>query len=373
MYYNDSLHGYVKLGKLRYNELTFPHYYYNTAYGRVNAWAVMRDFHNGELKTEEQARKLQQDANFDWGFQKASSRTSEPTQREAALRDELNELLREAGMPVIDDVEEGQRVLDMANEADVRFGAKQKRALETATIAEQSTNNATVVSSADGAKVQKILETLADNYEKRPNKTKGFITDLSRSLGLVQHEASQYGTFETRNGKLVTIHVSNHNARVSFFDENGAVSIDGKLYPVKITLKEDVRNKRLPSNTHSYEATKIELLAGTLAKPEGDNPNTNNSISAVNLLENVGLSYNPSEKVLDASEKRTKSIREQRAYHGSGADFDKFDTMNHLSEGEGSQAFGAGTYVADQKNLGKKYASLLALRVPLNCPHCQRM
>lgn len=102
-----------------------------------------------------------------------------------------------------------------------RLSAKQKRALETATIAEQSTNNATVVSSADGAKVQNNLEILADNYEKRPNKTRGFITDLSKSLGLVQHEASQYGTFETRNGKLVTIRVSNHNARVSFFDENG--------------------------------------------------------------------------------------------------------------------------------------------------------
>lgn len=118
----------------------------------------------------------------------------------------------------------------------------------------------------------------------------------------------------------------------------GAVSIDGKLYRVKITLKEDVRNKSLPSNTHSYEATKIELLAGTLVKPEGDNPNTNNSISVANLLKNVGLSYNPSEKVLDASEKRTKSIREQRVYHGSAADFDAFDTMNHLSEGEGNQA-----------------------------------
>ena len=102
-----------------------------------------------------------------------------------------------------------------------RLSAKQKRALETATIADESTNNATVISSADGAKVQNNLEILADNYEKRPNKTRGFITDLSRSLGLVQHEASQYGTFETRNGKLVTIRVSNHNARVSFFDENG--------------------------------------------------------------------------------------------------------------------------------------------------------
>ena len=107
------------------------------------------------------------------------------------------------------------------NEKDIRFSAKQKRALETATIADESTNNATVVSSADGAKVQKNLGILADSYKKRPNKAKGFITDLSRSLGLEQHEASQYGTFVTENGKSVTIRVSNHNARVSNFDRNG--------------------------------------------------------------------------------------------------------------------------------------------------------
>lgn len=59
-----------------------------------------------------------------------------------------------------------------------------------------------------------------------------------------------------------------------------------------------------------------------------------------------------------ASEKRAKSIREQRVYHGSANDFDVFDTMNHLSEGEGSQAFGAGTYVADQKDLGVQYANI---------------
>ena len=59
----------------------------------------------------------------------------------------------------------------------------------------------------------------------------------------------------------------------------GAVDIDGKVYRVKITLKEEVRNKDLPHKAYSYEATKIELLAGTLVKPEGDNPNTNNSIS----------------------------------------------------------------------------------------------
>ena len=109
----------------------------------------------------------------------------------------------------------------------------------------------------------------------------------------------------------------------------GVVSIDGKPYRVKITLKEDLRDKNFPHVTHSYEATKIELLAGqhgdvTMTSPRNSNssigskellagtwenpitspsPNTNNSVSAAKLLKNVVMSYNPSEKVLDASEK----------------------------------------------------------------------
>lgn len=105
----------------------------------------------------------------------------------------------------------------------------------------------------------------------------------------------------------------------------GAVNIDGKIYRVKITLKEEARNKDLPHKAYSYEATKIELLAGTLVKPGGDNPNTNssqmepleaidaqaqghgshsnNSISVANLLKNVEMSYDKGKKLLDESEK----------------------------------------------------------------------
>ncbi len=107
------------------------------------------------------------------------------------------------------------------NEKGIGFSAKQKRALETVTMADKSTNKATAISSADGAKVQNNLEILAESYNNRSNKTKGFITDLSQALNLEQHEASHYGTFETQKGKLVTIRVSNHNARVSLFDKNG--------------------------------------------------------------------------------------------------------------------------------------------------------
>lgn len=79
---------------------------------------------------------------------------SKPSKAEIALRDAVIDRLRENGMEVITDEAKGQRVLDEANGEDVMLSAKQKRALETVTIADESTNNATAISSADGAKIQ---------------------------------------------------------------------------------------------------------------------------------------------------------------------------------------------------------------------------
>ena len=45
----------------------------------------------------------------------------------------------------------------------------------------------------------------------------------------------------------------------------------------------------------------------------------------------------------------------KKVYHGSGAEFDKFD-HGHMGEGEGAQAFGWGTYVTDVKDIGRTYA-----------------
>lgn len=42
-------------------------------------------------------------------------------------------------------------------------------------------------------------------------------------------------------------------------------------------------------------------------------------------------------------------------WHGSGADFDRFD-HSKMGTGEGAQAFGYGTYVTEVKGIGKNYA-----------------
>lgn len=299
--------------------------------------------------------------------QKADGKSAQlHTREETILRDAVIDHMKESGLDVLG-TEEGQQVLDMANGRDVRLSAKQKRALETATIADESTNNATVVSSAAGAKgtatiaddstnkatgisnayakVQTNLENLARVYaEKATNKTRGFITDLSRALNLTQHEASNYGTFALPNGKTLAIRISNHNALVSNFDknnENNGISI----------VISSHRNKRLNNDgkahivEYFYHRRAIENATG---KPLAEIlESIKDAINSGEFKDTTGLA--------EREEVNEYIIREQRVYHGSGADFGHFD-HSHMGEGEGAQAFGWGTYVTEVEGIGRTYA-----------------
>ena len=136
----------------------------------------------------------------------------------------------------------------------------------------------------------------------------------------------------------------------------GAVEINGNIYRVKITLKE-YKDKNEANKAYSYEATKIELFAGTLAndRKTTTDPGTNNSISVAKLLKDVEMSYRPGVKVLEESAKQRAKLREHRVFHGSGAEFSAFD-HSHMGEGEGAQAYGWGTYVTEVEGIGRMYS-----------------
>ena len=288
-----------------------------------------------------------------------------PTREETILRDVVIDHMKESGLDVLG-TEEGQQVLDMANGREVRLSAKQKRALETAslgnnprsltvvssaagakgtaTIADDSTNKATGIPNAY-AKVQTNLENLARVYaEKATNKTRGFITDLSRALNLTQHEASNYGTFALPNDKTLAIRISNHNALVSNFDknnENNGISI----------VISSHRNKRLNNDgkahivEYFYHRRAIENATG---KPLAEIlESIKDAINSGEFKDTTGLA--------EREEVNEYIIREQRVYHGSGADFGHFD-HSHMGEGEGAQAFGWGTYVTEVDGIGRTYA-----------------
>ena len=123
---------------------------------------------------------------------------------------------------VMKDLLEGvdPRKMGKTKDGGVRFSAKQKRALETASLGNVP-RSLTVVSSAASANVLNNIENLAKEFEKSATQPKTFIGDVAKALGASRFgSGSEYATFETKNGNIVTIRLANHNAHVSGFDHN---------------------------------------------------------------------------------------------------------------------------------------------------------
>ena len=304
-----------------------------------------------------------------------------PSKAEVALRDAVIDRLRESGMDVITDEAEGQRVLDEANGKVRQMSFGEPYDYETYPLGRVEPNLS--------EKEVRVVEADADhgfaNYKEAKAWAKEHVSKVydnaeSGGKGEVRISNAAIDKFMSQSAidksdskdvhmavlKVLpevlktSIDVETHpdflkgedgkrraengiNKDVLVHRCYGAVSIDGKPYRVKITLKENVKTRET-THTHSYEATKIELLAGqhgdvtmtsprnsnsskqieqrrNMVKPEGDNPNTNNSISAAKLLENVGMSYNSGEKVLDASKKRSEGVRFFRTANGEAYGF----------------------------------------------------
>lgn len=72
-----------------------------------------------------------------------------------------------------------------------------------------------------GAKVAKNLETAKNNYTNLSNSTKNAISDIAKALGARNTGTSNYITIEAKNGTIFTLRLSNHNATVANFDNNG--------------------------------------------------------------------------------------------------------------------------------------------------------
>ena len=276
--------------------------------------------------------------------QKADGKSAQlPTREETILRDAVIDHMKESGLDVLG-TEKGQQVLDMANGREVRLSAKQKRALETASLG-NNPRSLTVVSSADGAKVLKNVDELANKLDKSATQPKTFIGDVAKALGAKRlGSGSEYATFETKNGIVVTIRLANHNAHVSGFDYNGRDN--GISIVISPKPNEKIKND---GNAHIieyyYDSIKLRRAEG---KPLAEIVRSiQQSLYSGDFKDTTGLA--------EREEVNEDMIREQRVYHGSGADFDHFD-HSHMGEGEGTQAFGWGTYVTEVDGIGRTYA-----------------
>ena len=123
-------------------------------------------------------------------------------------------------------------------------------------------------------------------------------------------------------------------------DKGSEVSVNNKGNSEKAE-EEKVVSNATPTDkpkgakvSHSYEAQKIELLAGTLSKPKyGPRPNTYNSISLAKLLKNVEKSY----------------------YNLKIASYQRFFTPSELKAWvESELGDGYSVEIANEKNLAQK-------------------
>lgn len=70
-------------------------------------------------------------------------------------------------------------------------------------------------------KLVKGLDKLITKYGEKSSQTKTFLGDIARELRATNHGSnSQYATFDIVNGKIVTIRLADHNAKVSTIDNH---------------------------------------------------------------------------------------------------------------------------------------------------------
>lgn len=337
--------------------------YKNTKNNRKLNDFVVRDDNGNVIVPSKRFNHRKADERYQIGMEGVK-----PSKAEEALRDAVIGRLRESGMEVITNEEEGQRVLDEANGRAREMSFGEPYDYEAYPLGRVESNLAdkevmVVTAEADHGfmNYKEAKEWAKKNVSKvYNNEETGGKGDVRISNAAIDKFMSQSAVdkSDSKDVHLSVLKVLPEVLRTSIDVEThpdflkgkdgkrsaengmnkdvlvhrcyGAVEIGGKPYRVKITLKEDPRDVSFPHVTHSYEATKIELLAGTWENHEGPSPNTNNSFRVAKLLENVEMSYNPSKKVLDASEKRSVGIREQRVWHSSGANFKDAKITDHI-------------------------------------------
>ena len=132
----------------------------------------------------------------------------------------------------------------------------------------------------------------------------------------------------------------------------GAVEIDGKIYRVKTTLKENIKTKET-QKAYSYEVTKIELLAGQNEDvTKTSSRYSNNSITGAKLLQDVEKSHKKGEKLLDSSKIVDENGEPKVVYHQTSEQFYTFD-IDKARKNSDVQAFFFSDGKEEWRDMGK--------------------
>lgn len=172
------------------------------------------------------------------------------------------------------------------------------------------------------------------------------LSSMGNLLSMRNRGGSRYTILRTDKGDAVAIRLSDHRANGNNFgrdvaDRNLSIVIERKRYDVpdsEIEFTEAVIPLRV-FEMHPKEV--VSAIVNGVDDVLADKPFTlDGSLGAV-----IGHHGN--------------DVRFHiRTYHGTGAEFDRFD-FGYVGSGEGAQAFGWGGYVTEVKGIGKSYASAI--------------
>ena len=273
---------------------------------------------------------------------------SKPSKAEAVLRDAVIDRLRENGMEVITDVAEGQKVLDEANGMVRLMGSrtnkKMKEIADVLSEHELSEQQKTVVDVYSGKTDNLQLELSRNDGSRRIVIRQGNDNKAGTKHSVYRH----YGTTEgviTAEDILLIPEVLNKGERKSIKRGNTQLyeyvlrNVDGAEY----TVLTEINNRGKETFADFYSNKKVSSTARKTRSSEAQ-ARLDETLSAAKVEEKSKTANKSGEK-----------LREQRVYHGSGADFEAFD-HGHMGEGQGSQVFGWGTYVTSSKAIGESYA-----------------
>lgn len=190
-----------------------------------------------------------------------------------------------------------------------------------------------------------------------------------------------------RKGIWIENHIDRHNKALYVSRIIAPVQMGPNIYAVKLTVKKE-ENKYLVENgeytqfrAYDIETAK-ELKTGSTstnsdARSDHQQPipilsSSGLSISDFlrNVNDNLGKPYINSDGTpnygIYFGDNKTGGVMyigpdkfEQRAWHGSSHDFDKFD-LGYIGTGEGAQAHGWGLYFAGNKDISQGYANKLS-------------
>ena len=294
-----------------------------------------------------------------------------PTAEEAALRDAIVERLRQSGLEVITDVDAGQRMIDLASgqgeqvRTQAMIDGLEKAANFIAESVKGKKRNQRITIELPSTTIRKIRNVLGRNFDSH-NITANSIIHAKKNHGIGGNKITNNSIpLRDEDFSLAPyIMTAPDVVEKGSMDASGRESIRFKKNlsnGYAVVVEKEQKNSpddmetitmwaELSSSNVSDARTKIRPLSST-SQPANEYRKTN--------ARTVIISSDDAAKIRKDAEDAIKAdvkLREHRVFHGSGADFDRFD-HSHMGEGEGAQAYGWGTYVTEVEGIGKVYAT----------------